>query len=90
MLPRGSLIVRMEFIVRAGQKVRLKTASPLKQRLNLPPEAQGAVICSYRLLRGGKAAARRLDVRFSSELVLWGAPDDQFEAIDDEVDDVAA
>jgi hypothetical protein len=69
--------------MRAGQKVRLKAASPLKQRLNLPPEALGAVLCSYRVLRGADAAVRRLDVRFSSDLIIWGAPDDQFEPVED-------
>jgi len=69
--------------MRAGQKVRLKDASPLKQRLDLPPEALGAVICSYRLLRASDAATHRLDVQFGPELVVWGVPDDQFEAVDD-------
>lgn len=78
-------LVLKEHILRTGQKVRLKTASPLKQRFNLPPEALGAVICSYRLLRGAERSAERLDVRFGPELVVWGAPDDQFEAIDDDV-----
>jgi hypothetical protein len=69
--------------VRVGQKVRLKAASPLKKRLNLPPEALGAVLCSYRLLRAA-ARSEMLDVRFSPEVVVWGAPDDQFEPVDDE------
>lgn len=70
--------------MRAGQKVRLKPTSPLKQRLNLPSEALGAVLCSYQLLRGVDGA-RRLDVRFAPGLVVWGAPDDQFEAVEDEL-----
>lgn len=70
--------------MRAGQKVRLKSASPLKQRLNLPSEALGAVLCSYNLLRGADGA-QRLDVRFGPGLVVWGAPDDQFEAVEDEI-----
>ncbi len=66
-----------------GQKVRFKAASPLSLQLNIPREAQGAVLCRYRLLRG-ENQAHRLDVRFGPQLVVWGAPDDQFEAIDDE------
>jgi len=68
-----------------GQKVRLKAASPLKQRLNLPPEALGAVLCSYGLLRSPEGATRRLDVSFGPSLVVWGVPDDQFETVEDDV-----
>jgi hypothetical protein len=71
-------------VMRAGQKVRLKSASPLKQRLNLPPGAQGAVLCAYRLLRSADLEPHRVDVRFGPELVVWGAPDDQFEAIEED------
>ncbi len=74
--------IRKEAMMRAGQKVRLKAASPLKQRLDLPPGALGAVICSYRLLRASDAT-HRLDVQFGPQLVVWGVPDDQFEAVDD-------
>jgi len=34
------------------------------------------------LLRGG--AGDKLDVQFGPHLVVWGAPDDQFEKIEDE------
>jgi hypothetical protein len=67
----------------AGCKVRLKPNSPLGSQLKIPREAQGAVLCRYRLLRGG-AAAHRLDVRFGPELVVWGAPDDQFETVEED------
>lgn len=70
--------------MRAGQKVRLKPTSPLKQRLDLPSEALGAVLCSYQLLRGVNDA-QRLDVRFGPGLVVWGAPGDQFEAVEDDI-----
>ncbi|MCI4677796.1 hypothetical protein K9U39_13920 [Rhodoblastus acidophilus] len=53
--------------------------------MNLPSEAQGAVMCSYRLLRTAGDGAKRLDVRFGPGIVVWGAPDDQFEAIEDDV-----
>jgi hypothetical protein len=61
-----------------GEKVRLKSASPFARRLNLPGEAVGAVICRYSLLRGG-ASSQRLDVKFGSGLVVWGAPAEAFE-----------
>jgi hypothetical protein len=71
--------------MRSGQKVRLKAASPLKQQLNLPPGALGAVICCYGLLRSSGSERLRVDVRFSPDLVVWGVPDDQFEAVDGDV-----
>ena len=64
------------------EKVRFKAASPLSRQLKIPRDAQGAVICRYRLLRGG--AGEKLDVQFGPHLVVWGAPDDQFEKIEDE------
>jgi hypothetical protein len=64
------------------EKVRFKEASPLSRQLKIPRDAQGAVICRYRLLRGG--AGDKLDVQFGPHLVVWGAPDDQFEKIEDE------
>ncbi|WP_294534375.1 hypothetical protein [uncultured Rhodoblastus sp.] len=70
--------------MQAGQKVRFKEASPLSLDLKIPREAQGAVLCHYRLLRGDNDA-HRLDVRFGPQLVVWGAPVDQFETIEEEV-----
>jgi hypothetical protein len=66
-----------------GQKVRFKEASPLSLELKIPRGAQGAVLCRYRLLRG-ENKAHRLDVRFGPQLVVWGAPDDQFETVEEE------
>jgi hypothetical protein len=71
-----------EELVQAGQKVRFKPNSPLGSQLKIPRDAQGAVLCRYRLLRG-KSSAHRLDVRFSPELVVWGVPDDQFETVEE-------
>ncbi len=62
----------------AGEKVRLKAASPFASRLNLPEDAEGAVICCYKVLRGG-VATQKMDVQFSAQLVLWGVPADAFE-----------
>jgi hypothetical protein len=63
------------------EKVRFKAASPLSRKLNIPRDAQGNVICRYRLLRGGPG--EKLDVQFGPHLVVWGAPDDQFEKVED-------
>jgi hypothetical protein len=70
-------------MMRTGQKVRLKAASPLKQRLGLPPEALGAVLCCYSVRRSFGTASYKLDVSFGPKLVVWGVPDDQFEAVDE-------
>jgi hypothetical protein len=69
--------------VQTSQKVRFKAASPLSRQFNIPAETLGAVICRYRLLRGGEDANQRLDVRFGPNLVVWGAPDDQFELVEE-------
>lgn len=69
--------------MQTGQKVRIKAASPLSLELKIPRGAEGAVLCSYRLLRGANKI-HRLDVSFGPELVIWGAPDDQFETVEDE------
>jgi len=70
-------------MMRTGQKVRLKAASPLKQRLGLPPEALGAVLCCYSVRRSSGAASHMVDVSFGPKLVIWGVPGDQFEAVDE-------
>ena len=68
----------------AVEKVRFKAASPLSRKLNIPREAHGSVLCRYRLLRESASANQRLDVQFGPHLVVWGAPDDQFEAVEEE------
>ena len=67
----------------AGEKVRFRAATPLSERLKIPRDALGAVMCRYRILRG-EAATQRLDVRFGPHLVVWGAPENLFEKVEDE------
>jgi hypothetical protein len=71
----------MEAITNAGQKVRVRPASPVARGWKIPNEAEGTVLCRYRLLNSRTGAAERLDVRFSPRLVIWGAPAVEFEAI---------
>jgi hypothetical protein len=66
------------------EKVRFKASSSLGEQLNIPPGALGAVLCRYRLLRE-KSAGHRLDVRFGPHLVVWGAPENLFEPVEDEI-----
>ena len=63
------------------QKVRVKPHSGVAHDWEIPSEALGTVICRYRLLRDDREAPDRLDVRFSPELVVWGASEDAFEVI---------
>lgn len=65
------------------QRIRLRPSSPLAREWNLPPDAEGTVICRYRILARRSLDADRLDVRFGPRLVVWGAPAVEFEAIDE-------
>jgi hypothetical protein len=67
----------------AGQRMRLRRSSRLAREWNIPPEAEGTLICHYRTLARGFATPDRLDVRFSPRLVVWGAPAVEFETIGD-------
>ncbi len=66
-----------------GQKVRCRPTSHIARDWKIPRDALGTVICRYRLLKEQPSAPDRLDVRFDERLVLWGAPDKEFEAVDD-------
>jgi hypothetical protein len=65
--------------MRVGQKVRISSTSRVARQWNIPRDAQGIVTCRYRVLNERATAPDRLDVRFSSKLVVWGAPEEVFE-----------
>jgi hypothetical protein len=65
-----------------GQRIRLRAQSRLAREWNLPNNAQGTLICRYQIL-ARDLAPDRLDVRFNSRLVVWGAPAAEFEPIED-------
>ena len=68
-------------VMQIGQKVRV-SAVRLARDWSIPRGSEGTVVCSYRLLKERDATAiERLDVRFSSRLVVWGAPAKAFEPI---------
>jgi hypothetical protein len=75
------LALRQEAIVQDEQRIRLKPTSPAARQWNVAPGAEGTVLCRYRILGKDSAAADRLDVRFGPQLVVWGAPAAEFEAI---------
>jgi hypothetical protein len=71
----------MEAIVKTGQRIRLKPSSRAAREWNVPPGAEGTVICRYRILADRPLASDRLDVRFGPQRVVWGAPAIEFEPI---------
>jgi hypothetical protein len=73
----------MAAIVTTTQRIRLRPSSPLAREWNIPPDAEGTVICRYRILARRSLDADRLDVRFGPRTVVWGAPAVEFEAIPD-------
>jgi hypothetical protein len=71
----------VEAIMNAEQRTRLKPSARLAREWNIPRGAEGTLICRYRVLARNLAASDRLDVRFSPQLVLWGAPAAEFEVV---------
>ncbi|MGO4872631.1 MAG: hypothetical protein ACLPGW_18840 [Roseiarcus sp.] len=67
----------------AGGRVRVRPGSQIARDWKIPPDALGTVICRYRLLKDNDPAPLRRDVRFGPQLVVWGAPDGQFEPIEE-------
>ena len=67
--------------MQVGQKVRIRSSSVAAREWHVPRGAEGTILCRYRLLKGGESAPFRLDVRFSAKLVVWGAPDEEFEPV---------
>ncbi len=69
--------------MKVGQRVRFKSASGAARYWKIPPDAQGTVMCSYRLSASNPATAERLDVRFAPQVVIWGGAAAEFEEIAD-------
>ena len=70
-----------EAIVTTERHVRLKASSPLAREWNIPPGAEGTVICRYRMLARRSVVPERMDVRFGPHKVVWGAPAIEFEPV---------
>lgn len=67
--------------MKKGQRIRFRHASRFPQEWQLPREAEGTVICHYKVFAGRPGASDRLDVRFSPKTVIWGAPATEFEPV---------
>ena len=63
-----------------GQRVRVRAASHIAQRKDAPAGEQGTILCCYKVR--GRAVEERVDVKFSSNAVLWGVAADEFELVD--------
>jgi len=74
----------LEAIMEKGERIRLRPASPGAREWGLPREAEGTVLCHYRVFAGRPGASDRMDVRFVNQnTVIWGAPATAFEPIGD-------
>lgn len=62
-------------------RIRLKPSSPAAREWQVPPGAEGTVLCRYKILSARPLAPDRIDVRFGPRLVVWGAPAAEFEDI---------
>jgi hypothetical protein len=69
--------------MKVGQRVRFKSTSGAARYWKIPHDAQGTVMYSYRILASNRPAPDRLDVRFTTQLVIWGAAAEDFEEIRD-------
>ena len=65
-----------------GQRVRVRPASPIVQRHELPAETQGTIVCSYRV-RCRANGPERVDVRLAGDTIIWGVAADEFEVIEE-------
>ena len=64
-----------------GQKVRVRPGSGLARYWNIHQDALGTITCRYRVLKASQVAPERIDVRFDSKLVVWGASEQEFEPL---------
>ena len=64
-----------------GERIRLRPASPGAREWRLPREAEGTVLCHYRVFAGRPGASDRMDVDFGPRTVIWGAPATEFEPV---------
>jgi hypothetical protein len=78
----GRVLPTTKATMKVGQRVRFKSTSAARY-WKIPQDAQGTVMCSYRLLTSNRARADRLDVRITPQLVIWGGAAEDFEEIRD-------
>ena len=67
--------------MKAGQTVRVRPASRLASEWNLQPDAEGTVLCQYKILAGCAGSVERIDVRFPENRTIWGAVAQEFQEV---------
>jgi hypothetical protein len=70
-----------EAVMGSVERVRIKPSSAIGRDWQLPPDAEGTVICRYRLTTRCATRVERLDVKFAGERMIWGGPADEFEVV---------
>jgi hypothetical protein len=71
--------------MKSGQIVRFKAGSRASELVAIPREAQGKVVCAYRILGNRAIKTERVDVDFKPYGMLWAQPVDAFEPLDEPV-----
>ncbi len=64
--------------MRKGERIRCRQPSLAEREWGVPGDAEGTVLCQYRLLSNRMGAEERVDVRFGASRVVWGAPAKEF------------
>ena len=67
--------------MRKGQRIRIRNASLAAREWGVPMDAEGEVICQYRVLADRTGHCDRVDVRFNGKTIIWGAPVKEFELV---------
>jgi hypothetical protein len=64
--------------MRKGERIRCRRPVLAEREWGVPGDAEGTVLCQYRLLSEKMGAEERVDVLFGSARVVWGAPANEF------------
>ena len=67
--------------MKKGQKIRMRALSRAARDWGVCAGAEGVVICRYQVVHRGAPVAECVDVRFSPNVVVWGAPVAAFEEV---------
>jgi hypothetical protein len=67
--------------MKTGQIVRIKPASPIAIAWGIHTDAAGEVLCTYQSGAGKRTCGDMVDVRFASNVTIWGAPAGEFETL---------
>ena len=76
--------------MKTGQKVRIRSNRKIAAASTIPQDAEGVVLCAYRLLSDLQTHTERVDVDFSPYGMLWGQPAAAFESLSMDRAEVAA